>query len=256
MIPSGRWSVIFCAHWMVVASIAAAEDKAGSVALKKWEESVATYIELRDEQKAIVIRSLEVQEREAEQASDADLLMEIRTEKENFMAHGWLPTLVNTATYEKKLAAGQKALTQSAQRTSAALSRAKLAADAAKVDKEAAALTAKAVNRDTSPMRVVAWRDPRVAWGTKINRNVFQLLKSGDWRESVDDSNKTVHLWQEVNRTPQAIELYDIDRGFRMKLMATEAQVDYAYNPKTGPQYGKWNDGRWFDPVKEKSALP
>lgn len=256
MSVSQSWARALCLCCLPMATITGADDKAGKVALKKWEEGVATFVELRKEQDAILVRSLEALEQDSEQAGDTALQMEARSERENLIAHGWLPTLVNTTAYEKKLSLAQKTLTQTAQRTMAALSRAKQGDDAAKVDKELAGIIAKKPITDPTPVRLVPWRDSRVAWGTKLNRHVYRLLKSGEWRESLDDPQMTVYNWSEVNRTPQYIELHDADRNYHIRLTASEAFVDNAYNPAKGARHVKWNDGRWIDPIKEKLDAP
>lgn len=247
-----RLAASWCLICVCMNSAVLAQDSAGETAIKKWKEAASQFMELRSEQQTIIVRGLEKAEKSAQQANDAALAAEIRSEIDKFTSDGSLPTFVNTTAYEKKLTGAQKSLAQTAQRTIAVLTGAMLQGEIKAVEAELAKLTEPPPNDDLTPVRVLPGRDPRVAWGTKVQRNTFQLLKSGVWRESVENASNSMHYWDEVARTPQFIEIYDAQRKFGMRLMAAEAQVDYEYSPNVAAKFRKWNDGAWFNPHKKQ----
>lgn len=228
-----------------------AAEGPGEGALHKWQNAVETYVSVREDQKAIVIRSLEKLIDAAKVDNDASLALELEQEKDKFQSDASLPWSVSTAAYDKKLAAAQKVLTAAGQKTIEALQRIKLAAEAAKVRQELESLTANPPNDNRTPARIVKGRDPRVAWVTPNGRCRFQLLKSNEWMQTLPTQT---NFWTEISRTDKFIELHDTKRKFGIRLMETESLIDYNYDPKIAPAFGRNDPGGWYDPSDPAAA--
>jgi hypothetical protein len=164
-----------------------------------------------------------------------------------------LPSSQNTNAYEKKLEAAQATLTAAAKKVIATLERLDAQEAKSKLEKELAGLTAKPMEPD-APVAVRPGKDPRVAWSTKGGKNLFRLHKSGEWIETIPSQPDQRHVWKEVKRTPEVIELHDPLREIGMQLFAGEARVDFDYKPTRTTNFGGWNQGSWYDPAKINPA--
>lgn len=234
-------------------SVLAQESTGVASAMDRWQESVEKFHKTVAELKAPLLRQLENSETKAKNTGDEAAALKFRAERDAFETFGFLPESQNTNAYEKKIEAANATLAASAKKILEALERLEAKDEFAKVKSELAALTAKPVEPD-APVGVRPGKDPRVAWSTTAGKNIFRLHKSGDWVETVPSQDNKQHIWKEVKRSADAIELHDPDRNIGMRLFAKEAKVDYDYKPNRKAEFGKWNDGGWYDPAKVNPA--
>ncbi len=241
---------------LTVAAQAVAQDSTGvESAMERWQESIEKFDKTVVELKAPLLRQLENSETKARNTGDEAAALKFRAERDALETSGFLPESQNTNAYEKKIEAANATLTVAAKKVLEALERLDAKKEVAKVQSELATLTAKPVEPD-GPVAVRPGKDPRVAWSTTAGKNIFRLHKSGEWVETVPSQNNKQHIWKEVRRGTDVIELHDSNRSIGMRLFAKEAKVDYDYTPTRQASFGKWNDGGWYDPAKVNPADP
>ncbi len=253
MWSSVNWGCCWVIGLASAAHAVAQETPAVDAALKRWQQSVEKFTKTRAELKAPLLRQLETSESKATNIGDQAAALKFRAEREAFDTNGFLPASQNTNAYEKKVEAANATLTASAKKVIETLKRLDAKEAIATVEGELTELTTKPVEPD-GPVSVSPGKDPRVAWSTKGGKNLFRLHKSGDWVETIPSQPDRRHVWKELKRTPDVIELHDSDRGFGMQLFAGEAKVDFDYKPTRMAAFGAWNQGGWYDPAKVNPA--